>query len=362
MSLLDESSRRDYLDEVQEWLGTPYHNIGAARKLASQREAAITFALVKGRLIPDDASFVVFGSLARGEWTSGSDLDWSLLIDGGVDPTHLKIAHRIREALDALETKRPGREAVFGGLSFSHELVHHIGGNDDTNRNLTQRVLLLLESKPLGEEQAYERVVKAVLKRYCEEDAHIYSGVEHRFKVPRFLVNDIVRFWRTIAVDYVSKRRERDNKGWALRNAKLRLSRKLLFTSGILMCLQCRLKEVPGSEGVVAGGPLETEPLMRFLSAFVERPPLDIVCEALLSNGVKETAKDVLDSYDRFLGMLDDPQKREDLDGLPYENAENSALFQEVRGLGGVFQKGLDQLFFVDNEALAKLAREYGMF
>ena len=31
----------------------------------------------------EDTSLVVFGSLARGEWTSGSDLDWTYLIDGG---------------------------------------------------------------------------------------------------------------------------------------------------------------------------------------------------------------------------------------------------------------------------------------
>ncbi|MDZ7617383.1 MAG: nucleotidyltransferase domain-containing protein [Patescibacteria group bacterium] len=30
----------------------------------------------------DDYDLVVFGSLARREWTSGSDVDWTLLIDG----------------------------------------------------------------------------------------------------------------------------------------------------------------------------------------------------------------------------------------------------------------------------------------
>ena len=34
--------------------------------------------------LSDDLSLVVFGSLARGEWTSGSDVDWTLLIDGPV--------------------------------------------------------------------------------------------------------------------------------------------------------------------------------------------------------------------------------------------------------------------------------------
>lgn len=30
----------------------------------------------------EDTSLVVFGSLARREWTTGSDLDWTYLVDG----------------------------------------------------------------------------------------------------------------------------------------------------------------------------------------------------------------------------------------------------------------------------------------
>ncbi len=38
-----------------------------------------------------DAGVVVFGSLARKEWTSKSDVDWTLLIDGQADPEHLNL-------------------------------------------------------------------------------------------------------------------------------------------------------------------------------------------------------------------------------------------------------------------------------
>ena len=52
---------------------------------------------------------------------------------------------------------------MFGGLAFSHDIVHCIGGQDDTNRNLTLRMLLLLESVSIGDDIVRQRVVRAVL-------------------------------------------------------------------------------------------------------------------------------------------------------------------------------------------------------
>ena len=44
-----------------------------------------------------------------------------------------------------------------------------------------------------------------------------------------------------MAVDFASKQRDRAGKGWGLRNAKLRMSRKLIFASGLLICFSARL-------------------------------------------------------------------------------------------------------------------------
>ena len=111
----------------------------------------------------------MFGSLARGEWTQGSDLDWTLLVDGQVVGEHADIAHRIADIVQG-DKKTPGPTGVFGGLTFSHDIVHFIGGDDDTNTNTTRRILLLLESKSLGDDTVRERVLRAVLSRYVGED------------------------------------------------------------------------------------------------------------------------------------------------------------------------------------------------
>jgi hypothetical protein len=116
--------------------------------------------------------------------------------------------------------KEPGRTGIFGNLIFSHELVHQIGGENDPNSNITRRLLLLLESRTIGSTDAYNRVVRVILERYFDQDTNLFNVDKTHFRVPRFLLNDIVRFWRTMAVDFAGKQRERGGEGWALRNIK----------------------------------------------------------------------------------------------------------------------------------------------
>jgi predicted nucleotidyltransferase len=153
-----------------------------------------------------DTSLVVFGSVAREEVTSSSDLDWILLIDGQSVPEHKEQEREIERILAAKGFIEPGRSGVFGKMVGSHDLVHNIGGEDDLNSNTTRRVLLLLESLPVGNREAYDRVRRQVLRRYLEDD----RGLTHAsgdIRIPRFLLNDLTRYWRTVTVDFVYKQR-----------------------------------------------------------------------------------------------------------------------------------------------------------
>lgn len=69
-----------------------------------------------------DVECVFFGSLARREWTNGSDVDWTLLIDGQVDADHYKTAQAVATAIGAVNfydqpLNEPGASGLFGNLT-----------------------------------------------------------------------------------------------------------------------------------------------------------------------------------------------------------------------------------------------------
>jgi predicted nucleotidyltransferase len=308
-----------------------------------------------------DTSIVVFGSLARKEWTSKSDIDWTLLVDGQADPQHLEIAQKIGSQLTKGKFQEPGASGIFGNMTFSHDLVQKIGGREDTNENTTRRVLLLQESTTIGKPDARERVLRLLISRYLKDDRGLRFGTVP-YKVPRFLLNDIVRYWRTITVDFVDKQRGQAGHGWGLRNAKLRMSRKLIFATGMLSCFSCELlcSQEARTELLKHNSTVAMEEHLR---AFIKLTPLEILATVLLELRIrKRTADRLFSSYNAFLAMLDVPKKRKHLKALHPDDVPGSAVFNEVRKFSRDFQAGLTDLFFNDHEKLRELTIFYGVF
>lgn len=299
-------------------------------------------------------SFVVYGSLARLEATQGSDLDWTLLVDGRADPHHIEAEMEVRRRLADLGFKPPAPGGSFGGLTFSHDLVHKIGGEDDTNRNTTQRILLLLESTAVGDPTSHASVVRNVLRRYVEED-YLAPG-ESPFRVPRFLQNDVSRYWRTMAVDFAQKRRARAGQGWALRTVKLQMSRKLMYAAGLLSCFSC-LTELQGQNAAEG-----RRRVVAHLEEMVRKTPLDIVARVALSSFGEFSGhvRELFLAYDAFLALLDDPGRRRRLDELP-QGEERDPEYQAAHEIGRRFESALIGMFF-ETRALSGLTKRYGVF
>lgn len=205
-------------------------------KLAAERSLAGRADLIP--FVEDWANppldIIVHGSAARDELSESSDFDYiivvyDLLRTPELIPAFRKAADDAREAITA---NVPGTTGTFGGLVGASDLVDLIGLERDTNANLTHRVLLLMESRPLLSVDRHRDLLLVTLQRYLYD----YRKKAKR-GVPRFLLNDVVRYWRTIAVDYQAKRwRDMGEAGWGVRYIKLRSVRKLAF-AGTLMSL-----------------------------------------------------------------------------------------------------------------------------
>jgi hypothetical protein len=240
--------------------------------------------------------------------------------------------------VEAVLVLEPGGQALFGEIAFAGDLAGRIGLDEDTNRNLTRRMLLLLESVWVGGEDAWRTSREHVLDGYLRGDVK-----DHR--PPRFFLNDVIRYWRTITVDFVGKERAGGGEKGALRNLKLRLNRKVLFAGGLLPLLLChRLR----------AGQIRGELLRQF-----EMPATDRLAEVFLEFDPDAGVR-AMSAYDRWLGMLGDDDLRAELSSLTRDEGDRNRAFRTARRDADDLQNGLLALLF--ETPLLPLVREYGIF
>ncbi len=332
-------------------------DVSAFQKCAQETDDTVNKikSLFKVPPFSSDEDMVVYGSIARRECVEGSDIDWTLLIDGQAKPGHLVLAAEIREKLDAADFKHPGTSGVFGQVSFSHELIHYIGGQADTNHNLTKRILLLLESERINlniQERdrgtAYDRIVKGILHQYIEHDSGLNSN---RASIPRFLLNDIVRYWRTMCVDFAYKQKEQGGQKWAMRNIKLRMSRKLLYVKGLLMCLSHHSVYHDKAR------------LIDDLCQHVRLTPLELLIKQQDHFSLKtEDIIAVINAYSEFLNKLNNPDLRSELENMNMEEVYRKQTFTSLRDTADRLQEALTRLFITNGGLLSSLTLQYGLF
>jgi hypothetical protein len=164
-----------------------------------------------------------------------------------------------------------------------------------------------------------------------------------------------------MAVDFASKQRDRAGEGWGLRNAKLRMSRKLIFTSGLLACCGCFLdaslrKKISTGEGDIKLN------LVNHIREQLRLTPLESLADAVWRYGIPSAVSDELfEAYAEFLRILDDKESRETLEKLRAADSRTDSRFQRVREVSKAFDHALDHIFF-ENPQLAPLIRKFGVF
>jgi hypothetical protein len=289
----------------------------------------------------DDIGIAVIGSLGRYERTQGSDLDIVLLTelseyDDRVRDIDRQIAERAVER--GFELSNPKGHPKFSIYSPSM-LSHVIGEDPDRNTLMTVRMCLLLESVGVGGADC----VRAAKERLM--DAYLAKNSLRDCVPPRFLLNEVVRFWRTMAVDFEGKMRRREDRGWVLRNGKLRTVRKMLYASGLLPVLECAR--------------LQADEMKPFLTERLRLRPTNRVAEAFMAYGMPDDGARALRAYCDFLEILDSATDRQALEEMDKEDREESELWHRVRQSGLAFHRSLTALLF--DSDLGATTREYAV-
>jgi hypothetical protein len=310
--------------------GERFPNLLAARERTARRLEEARAAL-SGVECGPGVSVVLMGSWGRGEVTSGSDADVLVVGTAGDGAPIRPAVAEIAPVLGIAQGTRDGvnQEVAVGELA-------RIGAEDDDVPNLTRRLLLLAESVPVLGAGAHARALRTILDAYLRRE-------RRDRRPPRFLLNDLIRYWRTIAVEFEGKGDVR----WALRRAKLRTSRTVLFAGGLLPVLECH--------HVVA------DEVADVLLAQFAMPPTDRLAAAFLNYDAADAGARTLGAYDSFLGLLHDPDARARLGSLAREDAAGDEVFQMARRQGREIQQGLSALLF-EREPLRRLVRQYLIF
>lgn len=161
-----------------------------------------------------------------------------------------------------------------------HDIIEGTGSSDDDSENLfTTRLLLLLESQPLAGDRLYCQAVKQVLDMYFRD------GRGRKDFRPLFILNDILRYWRTLCLNY-ERDRSTEGKPWWKRNLNLKFPRKLTVFSTVLCIVATRMTSAEDFLQVSSMTPMER-------LAFA----LDQMSDGALHEGFAR----VLDDYEDFL-------------------------------------------------------------
>lgn len=263
-----------------------------------------------------DRVVVTCGSYARREASPNSDVDFFVLSDA--DDADDDCVRRIESAIAGVAQRGPAKYGAFGQVERAG-ILQNIGGRDDSNEKITRRVLLLLEGEWLHNRDKLYGLRRQILDRY------IADGIaDHQLAL--FLLNDIIRYYRTVAVDYEFKTIEEESpKPWALRNIKLVFSRKLLYASGLF--------------SVAMTVDRSREKKIDLLDQLFRLPVIDRMSCICGASGMKA----VLDHYDAYLDFVGSSENRQHLDGLRPRDRED-ALFREIKNRGHAFTRQLLKL------------------
>lgn len=236
-----------------------------------------------------DAGITIFGagSLARKEIGHKSDLDLFVLCEKNAksrlqEYTLFGQLIDINKELGFPKFSNDGEYLILYNID---DLISKTGSRrDDIENTFTARMLLLLESFPIINNSLYKKTLERTIDNYFRDDIGTKT-----FK-PLFLLNDLLRYWRTLCLNYEERRKEPD-RPWRKKNINLRFSRMATVFGTIL--------------------PIVAEPIVEpnSLKKLLARTPLERLAYGVSLLNDQELVNqwpEILDNYETFLTWKED--------------------------------------------------------
>lgn len=260
---------------------------------------------------------VVTGSFGRDEASEESDMDWFIISVDDLSEDKINLIQSVvAEIINKYVSNNVGNTGTFGGVVTKSEILENFGGDRDSNQSFTRRILYLLESKWLLNEALYTEVKTDILKKYIKDDSPD-DGIN------RFMLNDVIRYYRTICTDYEFKVHE-SGKSWGVRKIKLKFSRKLLYFSGLIT--------IASTINYTRDEKIEKTLALLALS------PLDRI-EHLV--GADFFTK-ILSYYELFLQEISKPDVRRELESVDRLARHKSLKYRELKNMSHHFGLALE--------------------
>jgi predicted nucleotidyltransferase len=258
-------------------------------------------------LITDKACVYATGSFGRGEAGPDSDLDLFIVVPTAPEMKEgIRIEKRLLDGIEEIKLKchlitaveENGIAKFDGGGKYLkvhtiNDFTSNLGSQEDDAKNtFTGRLLMLLESKPLLGEEIYRQALSEVISAYFRD----FADNSDQF-APAFLINDILRMWRTFCVNYEYSRAKGTNKS-KIKNLKLKYSRMLTCYSAIIYLLV-----VYSRSGTV------TPANIRDMVAITPTERIEIVSDEAFwqggtPHGLTKVAGEALGLYSDFLDLV----------------------------------------------------------
>jgi hypothetical protein len=282
----------------------------------------------------DGLSIIGAGSFARLEASPYSDIDMFFFSEKNVEDLEeprtkkLRLFGKMIQIVEDLNFPKFSRDCEFLQILSIDEMLKNLGSPSDDHENyFTARMLLLLESKWLFGETAYDLLIEKVVDNYFKDK----KDHEEDFR-PTFLLNDICRYWKTILLNYENRR---DAKGeiTEFKKTKRKVQNYKLKYSRMTTCFAtvCAIGSLP---------PPVTRDQIIELIKMTPRERLQMIPEKL--KNTQKLVDELIEMYSDFLRMT----------GLPeselhekFENLEKTtSLFEKANKFGDLMFELLKEI------------------